>query len=263
MRTNRLLQAMKEKRTAVGGWVAFADPASAEVMARAGFDWLLVDMEHCPLAIQNVHHILLATQQTETAAIVRPLATRAEYIKQILDLGADGVMVPQINTVADARTAVEAARYQPIGNRAFGPVRAGRYFSEPDYLRTANDYHVLIAQIETVQGLENMESILAVEGIDAVFFGHGDYSQSAGLLGQMRAPEVLAAEERFYELAHKAGMPAGSVAASDEHFERVVELGARIPTRRGDISYVFTQANAEAAGSRKIIEEKTKPDTSR
>lgn len=256
MRPNRLYNVVRGGGAAIGGWVAFSDPASAEVMARSGFDFLMVDGEHCPLTIQHIHSILLAIQQTDVGAVVRPLGKHPDFIKQVLDLGADGVMVPQVNTVAEAQTAVQAAKYHPLGNRAFGPVRVGGYWTEPDYLKTANDYHILILQIETPEGLKNMPEILKVQGVDAVFFGHGDYSQASGHLGELDHPEVLAAEDQFYALAREAGMPAGTIARNPESFGRCLEKGARLAVLRADISYVFAGAKQDVADSRKILEQR-------
>jgi len=257
MRPNKLHKAIRGGRATVGAWIAFTDPTSAEVMARAGFDWLNVDMEHCPFTIQHVQSILLGIQQTEAAAIVRPLGKNPDFIKQVLDLGADGVMIPQVNTADEARAAVQAAKYHPLGRRAFGPLRAMKYANMDEYLATANDYHLLILQIETAQGLDNLEEILSVKGIDGVFFGHGDYSHSIGLLGQMRAPEVLQAEQQFYALANKAGIPAGSIAPTDEIFARCIKMGGRLVTRRGDISYVMAGAAADVAAARKTLAPKS------
>ena len=255
MRPNRLHKAVRGGGTAIGGWVAFSDPASAEVLARSGFDFLMVDGEHCPLTIEHIHSILLAIQQTDVGAVVRPVGKSPHFIKQLVDLGADGVMVPQVDTVAEAQAAVQAAKYRPLGNRAFGPVRAGGYWTDPDYLKTANDYHILILQIETPTGMENMPEILKVDGVDGVFFGHGDYSHASGHLGELDHPEVLAAEDRFYELAREARMPAGTIARNPENFGRAVQKGAQLAVLRADISYVVAGARQDVAETRDILEQ--------
>ena len=192
-----------------GTMLTLPNAAAAEVLAGVGFDWLFVDAEHGPFDLGDVAAVLQAAGE-RTACVVRVPALDAVAIKRTLDLGAAGIIVPQINNAAQAAMAVQHARYSPLGSRGVGLARAhdyGRDFA--GYLERANADTALIVQAEHAQAARNIDSIIAVEGIDAVLVGPYDLSASLGRTGQLDHPEVVAAIEHITEHCRAAGMPLG------------------------------------------------------
>ncbi len=172
---NRLKRMIREGQPAVGCWVNLADPSGVEIVANAGFDWLLVDTEHSPIGPESLRNILIACRGSESVPMVRLMGNEPEYFKMALDLGAYGVIVPMIESGEDARRAVACCRYPPAGIRGFSPMRASKYFREVDeYIRVADHEILLVAQIETIKSVQQVEAIAGTQGIDAIFIGPSD-----------------------------------------------------------------------------------------
>lgn len=206
---HRLAQA---DRPLIGGWVCSGSPVMAEIMAGAGLDWLLIDMEHGPSSLADVQSQLHAISgYPDVTAVVRVPANDAVWIKQVLDLGAQTIMVPMVSTAAEAERAVAHASYPPRGHRGVGSAlaRSGRWNRIGDYLQNAAEYVSVIVQIETAEGVENAEAIAAVEGVDGVFVGPSDLAASMGLIGQQTHPDVVAAVQRAFDGVKAAGAPVG------------------------------------------------------
>lgn len=181
----------------------------AEILAAAEFDWLFIDMEHGAIGTSALLSIL-QTIDRDIACIVRVPALDVTPIKRALDLGAAGVMVPQVETAAQAAEAVRLARYAPAGDRGFGLARAHGYgFKVSEYLARANDEIAVIVQVEHARAVENVEAIAAVPGLDAVFIGPYDLSASLGHPGEIEHPAVVAALERVTQVCRGAGMTLG------------------------------------------------------
>ena len=176
-----------------GSWLMSATPTSAEALGWAGFDFLVVDLEHVPVeSAQAIEH-LRAIAATPARAIVRIAETNAQLIKRALDIGAETLMLPFVQSAAEAQAAARASLYPPQGARGVAAMhRASRYTSDAGYFATANARRTLIAQIETPQAATELEAIAAVEGIDALFVGPGDFAANMGHLGKVAAPEVQA-----------------------------------------------------------------------
>src|SRR5471032_3049602 len=183
---NRFKAALANKEAQIGFWLSMADPYLAEVSATAGFDWLLIDNEHAPNDVRSTLAQLQAVAAYTSHPVVRPVRSDSALIKQLLDIGAQTLLLPMIDTAEQAADAVAATRYPPQGIRGVGSAlaRASRWNRIPDYLHTAAEELCVLVQVETVQGLENLSAITAVEGIDGVFFGPADLSASMGLLGK-------------------------------------------------------------------------------
>lgn len=185
-------------KPSIGTWVSIGHPDVTEILADIGFDWLLFDMEHAPLTIETIHRLMQAMNGSTTVPLVRVASKDPVGIGQVLDAGAHGVMVPQVNTVEDARRVVAACKYPPEGTRGVGPRRAtgyGRTFQQ--YMKTANREVLVIVQIETPKAIENIDAILSVPGIDVAAIGPGDLAQAMGCFANRQRKDYQDALDRF------------------------------------------------------------------
>jgi 4-hydroxy-2-oxoheptanedioate aldolase len=210
MRENAMRKLWQEDRPALGGWLSIPSAFSAEVMAHQGLDWLCVDMQHGLIDYDTALAMLQAISTTATTPIVRVPWNDQAIIMKMLDAGAYGVIVPMVNTRADAEAAVAACRYPPQGIRSFGPIRAV-YYAGFDYFAYANREVCCIPQIETATAVENLDEILSVPGVDAVYIGPMDLSISLGLPPQMdsEVPAYVEARQRILEACRRHNVAAG------------------------------------------------------
>lgn len=221
MPVNQFKAALGTGQVQYGLWLGLADTYSAEVCAGAGFDWLLIDAEHGPNELRSI----LAQQQSiapyASQPVVRPPQGDTVLIKQLLETGVQTLLIPMVDTAAQARDLVRAMRYPPQGVRGVGSAlaRASRWGRIEDYLERANEEVCLLVQVETCTGLANLSEILTVDGVDGVFFGAVDLAASMGWLGQSDHPEVVAAIESGLRQVRAAGL-AGGVLSSDETMVR-------------------------------------------
>ena len=176
----------------IGLWAGLADPVCLEICAGAGFDWLLIDGEHAPNDVRSVLAQLQAVAPYPVHPVVRPLSGDVNLIKQMLDIGAQTLLIPMVESAAQARQLVSAVRYPPEGIRGIGAAlaRAARWDRIPNYVHEANAQMCLLVQVETRKGLENLEAIAGVEGVDGVFIGPADLSAAMGHPGNPRHPEM-------------------------------------------------------------------------
>ncbi|MFC2021560.1 HpcH/HpaI aldolase/citrate lyase family protein [Chloroflexota bacterium] len=225
---NLLKEKLKNGQEVSGTFVSLGHPDVTEVLSRIGFDWLLIDGEHSVIGLETMQTMMQAMNGSGCTPIVRPQWNDMVIIKRILDIGAHGVLVPWVNSREEAEYAVRACKYPPQGLRGWGPRRAALF--DPDYNQTANDEILVIVQIETRQAVNNVDDILAVDGIDAVYVGSFDLSFSFGLSGpEWDNAEYLADFDRVLEAAKKAGKPAGMY-ASRENIRWAVEKGFTLST---------------------------------
>ncbi len=211
--------------TLIGTMVTLPTPAVAEILADVGFDWLFIDGEHGPLETSDILAILQAVGD-RVACVVRVPAAEEVPIKKVLDLGAAGIIAPQVNTVEQAAAVVRYARYAPAGARGVGLARAhgyGMHFAE--YLKSANEQVAVIVQAEHAQAVDNIEAIVKVEGIDAVLLGPYDLSASLGKMGQIDDPAVTGAIDHVTETCRAAGMPLGYFGVTADAVRPYVERG--------------------------------------
>lgn len=193
----------------IGTMVTLPDPAASEILAGVGFDWLFIDCEHGPLGTPEVLRILQAVGD-KIACIVRVPDASEVAIKKVLDIGATGIIVPQVNTAASAESVVRFAKYAPLGARGVGLARAHGYGATfAEYLENANDQTVVIVQAEHAEAVENIDSIVQVPGIDAVLLGPYDLSASLGKMGLVNEPTVTDAIDRVTRVCKAADMPLG------------------------------------------------------
>lgn len=211
---NTFKQALRDGQQQYGFWLGLCNPLSAELCGLCGYDWLLVDAEHAPNDLATLHGQLLAIDNTPSQAVVRLVDGNPSLIKQVLDLGAQTLLVPMVETAAQAADLVAAMRYPPRGRRGVGTAlaRAARWNQVEGYFADADDQMCLLVQVESVRALDNLESILAVEGVDGVFIGPADLAASMGHLGNPAHPEVKAAVESALHRIRQAGKAAGTLA---------------------------------------------------
>ncbi len=204
MRPNKIKQMWRDGKCVTMGWLSVSHPFTAEVMARQGFDALVVDMQHGLTDMANLWPMLQAISQTDTVPVVRVASNDSATIMKALDFGAYAIIVPLVNTAEDAAKAVAACRYPPVGIRSSGPVRAIHY-GGADYVANANDEIVLMAMIETKEGLANLDAICATPGLDAVYIGPADLSFALGMAprGDNPDPIHIATCDRIRDAAHK------------------------------------------------------------
>ncbi|MFP6740635.1 MAG: aldolase/citrate lyase family protein [Alphaproteobacteria bacterium] len=244
--------------TVIGPWISLSDPVAVEIIGRAGFDFLLIDGEHAPFNETGLRDALIACDNTPAEAVIRVRANEEPRIKLALDLGADGVLVPMVNTPDDARQAVKAAKYPMLGGRGVAPWRASKYYQEAEsYIAGANDATALIIQIEHKDAVADIDAIIAVEGVDAIFVGPADLTASLGHGTNTGNPDTLAAIERVAEACTAKGMAMAIDCASADHMARWHALGYRFFTFSADIDYLDTGARAAVAAAHGAIKAAT------
>ena len=192
-----------EKLT-LGSWITLNHPSVAEIMADAGFDWLCIDMEHSVTDYFEAQQMMVAIQSKGIKAFVRVGENNARIIKRVLDAGADGIIVPSVNSKADALRAISAVKYPPVGTRGVGLARAQAYgFNFEKYRDQIAPSITLIAQIEHINAINELEEILSLDGIDGTFIGPYDLSGSLGKPGQYDEPDVKEAISKYENIAKK------------------------------------------------------------
>jgi len=212
----------------LGTMITLASSATAEILADVGFDWFFIDGEHGPLGTGEILAILQAVSH-RAACIVRVPAAAEAPIKKILDIGAHGIIAPQVNTAQQAEDVVRWARYAPLGNRGVGLARAHGYGAKfAEYMERANDEIAVIVQAESATAVENIQSIVEVEGVDAIQLGPYDLSASMGKMGQITDPEVAAAIDRICSVSQRAGLPIGCFGVTAEAVQRDIGRGATL-----------------------------------
>lgn len=224
---NTFKQALREKRPQIGFWLTLGDSTSAEICASAGFDWLLVDGEHVPHSLHSVLDQLRSIAgYPGTHAIARVPSSDSSVIKQYLDLGVQTLLVPMVENAHEAASIVQACLYPPFGNRGVGGARAARWGHFPKYLHEANEQIAVIVQVESAQGLDNLDEIVQTAGIDGVFIGPADLSASLGYLGQPGHPEVQRLILDAITRISAAGKAAGILTRDPNLARQYLEHGA-------------------------------------
>ncbi|TCV65277.1 4-hydroxy-2-oxoheptanedioate aldolase [Pseudomonas fluorescens] len=228
MPINTFKQRLRSGEAQIGLWLGLADAYCAELAANAGFDWLLIDGEHAPNDLRTLLGQLQAVAPYPGQPVIRPAVGDTALIKQVLDIGVQTLLVPMVESPGQARELVRAIHYPPQGIRGVGSAlaRASRWNSIPGYLDKADEQMCLLVQIESREGLANLDAIAAVEGVDGVFIGPADLSASMGFRGNPGHPEVQAAIEDAIARIRQAGKAAGILSADEELARRYIELGA-------------------------------------
>ena len=224
--TNHFKKKLKTEQQ-IGLWVGLADAYGTEIAANAGYDWLLIDGVHAPSDLRTTLSQLQSIAAYPSQAVVRPPIGSVQLIKQLLDIGAQTLLIPMVETVEQAQLMVKAVRYPPEGIRGVGAAlaRATRWNSIPDYYATAHENICLLIQIESVEGIKNLEEILKIEGIDGVFIGAVDLSATMGYQGNPNHPEVQKTVIDAIQRIRKAGKAAGILSTQHDATQKYIELG--------------------------------------
>ena len=247
---NPFKAALKSGKPQIGFWLALANAYTAEIAGGAGFDWLLLDCEHAPNDIPLLVAQLQALSASPSHAVVRVPIGETWMIKQVLDIGAQSVLVPMVESEAQAKELVRAMRYPPYGNRGVGAglARASKFGAIADYLRTANDQTCLLLQIESLSGMAALEDIVNADGVDGVFVGPADLAADMGLIGNPGAPEVQAVVEAGLSRIIACGKAAGILTSDILLAKRYLQLGATFVAVGSDVS-LFANATRKLAES--------------
>ena len=250
--TNLFKQAIRDGRPQIGLWSSLCSNLAAEVIAGAGFDWILVDTEHAPNELPMVFSQLQALAGGTAAPVVRPAWNDMVLVKRFLDVGAQNLLIPYVQTAEEARAAVAATRYPPQGIRGVAVThRANRFGRVKDYFNRANEEICLLVQIETRQALQNIEAIAAVEGVDGLFIGPSDLAAAFGHLGENNHPEVRAAIEDALKRIRQAGKAPGILAPIEADARHWLSHGCVVLAVGSDIGLLARQSEELAAKFKK------------
>jgi len=224
---NTFKRALKAGKTQIGLWSSLSSNYSVEVIAGAGYDWILLDCEHSPNDLESLLTQLQACAPYPTSAVVRVPWNDMVNIKRVLDAGAQSLLIPYVCTAEEARAAVAATRYPPAGVRGVaGTTRATRFGRVKDYAKRAHEEICVLVQVETKPALDQLEAICAVDGVDGVFIGPADLAASMGHRGKPGHPDVQAAIEQAITTIVKSGKAAGTLTSDPTLARRYLELGA-------------------------------------
>jgi 4-hydroxy-2-oxoheptanedioate aldolase len=248
MPRNALKRALLEGRPQIGLWSALPTHNTVEVLAGAGFDWLLLDTEHAPADVPVIHAQLQAMSGGTATAVVRPAWNDAVLLKRFLDLGVQSFLVPMVQDAEEARRAVAATRYPPEGIRGVAvAIRANRFGRVKDYHALANDQICVQVQLETRKALASLEEIAAVPGVDGLFIGPSDLAADLGHLGNSAHPEVRRIIDETIVRIRKTGKVAGILAPVEADARHWLELGATFVAVGSDVGLLARQSEALAA----------------
>lgn len=246
MRPNAVKQLLKEGKPAIGSFLNIPSIASAEIMANVGFDWLVVDTEHGAIDVKTMHDMFIAISTTNTVPMCRVRENDPIDIKQALDAGAYGLIIPMVNSPEEAERAVKSCKYAPEGFRGAGPGR-WRYYGGADYQQHANEEVLVGIQIEHIDAVNRVDEILSVPGIDLVHMGPGDLAWSMGLgkgLGE-KDPAHAEAMLKVLDAAKRHGIPIGNAVRNVQDAPKMREMGYQFLMMMNDVN-LLAGAAAEA-----------------
>jgi 2-dehydro-3-deoxyglucarate aldolase len=210
----------------IGCWCSLASPITTEILGLAGFDWLLLDGEHSPNDVLSMIPQLMALKDSPSAPVVRPQWNDTVVIKRLLDAGFYNFLIPFVESAEDARRAVAATRYPPEGVRGVSVAqRSNRYGAVKDYMQVINDNITVLVQIENRAGIEAIDAICGVPGVDGIFVGPADLSAALGHLGDPSHPEVQEAMRHIFERARHHGKPSGILAPVESDARHYLDMG--------------------------------------
>jgi len=245
---------LKNNELTLGSWIMLNDPMSVEVMALAGFEWLVVDIEHTSIDLSQTENLIRTIQSKNIKALVRVSKNEEVIIKKVLDMGADGIIVPMVCSQEDATRAVEFAKYPPIGKRGVGLYRASGYGTTfEEYKKWVDEELVIIAQIEHIDAVKNIDDILDIEGIDGTIIGPYDLSGSMGFPGEFEREDVKDAVQQVLEKCKKKNIPSGFHVVDTDPIKLQEKIDQGCTFLAYGIDYFFMR-DASMNGMKKISE---------
>ncbi len=252
---NAFKAALNSGQPQMGCWVGLADAYTAEITASAGFDWLLIDCEHAPNDLRSMMAQLKVVEASTSKPVVRVPIGETWMIKQFLDAGAQSLLVPMVESKAQAEELVSAVRYPPVGVRGVGSAlaRASGFSAIPDYLTTADGEICLLLQVENRAGLADLDGILSVDGVDGVFIGPSDLAADMGHLGDPMHPEVVAAILDAMKRIKAAGKAPGILTTNLDFARTCLELGATFVATSIDVTLYAAAIRGAARQAKELL----------
>ena len=223
-----LKRKLRNRERLFAGWISYSHPSITETFAKAGFDFIAIDMEHSTITVEQAQRIIAACQAEGSLCLPRPVSHSNDWIKPLLESGADGILIQMVNTPAEVETLLSHIKYSPKGRRSFGVNRAHGYgFDFDAYVQSWNETSSFIIQVESIEAVENVEKLLAYEDVDAVMLGPYDISGSLGVPGQMSHPDVIAASKKVIAACKKFGKSCGTQLAdpTPQNVQELFDLG--------------------------------------
>ena len=251
LKTNTFKAAIAARQQQIGLWLSMANGYSADIIADVGFDWVLIDMEHSPNEVVTVLSQLQALEAGTSTAIVRPAWNDPVMVKRLLDIGAQGLLFPMIQSPEEAAAAVAATRYPPHGVRGVSMgMRGSRFARSKDYFDRAADEICVMVQVETKSALEQVEAIAAVDGVDGVFFGPADIAASLGQLGDIMNDDLWDMILTAADKVHALGKPTGTLIGNPARVRQCLDAGVSFVAAGSDVNLLARGAEALLATSR-------------
>ena len=241
LKAHLLKEKIKNGKVTYGTWIQLAHPEVTEALSNLPFDWMVFDMEHGPLEVPDVELLLMPLRGTNIVPIVRVPWNDFVVIKRVLDIGANGIIVPLVSNKEEAVKAVKAVKYPPHGIRGMGPRRCIMYGFDNvvEYYEKANEEILTIVQVETEEAVKNVEDIVSVEGLDGIFVGPSDLSLSLGLFGQFNHPKFQKTLEKIVEAARHAGKIAGIMTYNENQALDAVNKGFNFIALGSDLGHMI------------------------
>lgn len=246
---------LKNNQLSIGSWITLAHPAIAEIMAGAGFEWLVVDMEHSVITIREAEELIRIIGLKGITPLVRLTSLDANLIKRVMDAGAEGVIVPMVKTAEEAKMAVQAVKYPPLGIRSVGLARAQGYGTRFDeYAESINEKSIVIVQIEHIEAINNLEAILQVNGVDGTIIGPYDLSGSMGKPGRFEEKDVLDKLKQYEDLSKTLHKPLGYHVVQPDHeaVSKKIEEGYTFIAFSVDFLFLGSSCRARVLAAKKI-----------
>lgn len=237
---NNLKRKIKDGETVIGTWNIIPSPSLVEAIGSSGIDFIVIDAEHGPVDMETAENLIRASEVSGMVPIIRTPGNESHMILRALDIGAYGIQVPHVSTAGEAEAVVRHTKYHPLGTRGFSPfTRAARYGSSIEgYIQRANENTLVVVNIEGKEGIKNLEAICKVSGIDVIFIGPYDLSQSLGKPGLVTDPDVIGLVKSSARQIREHGLVCGSFARDREYLELLIESGVQYITYMVDSAVI-------------------------
>jgi 2-keto-3-deoxy-L-rhamnonate aldolase RhmA len=253
MKSHTLKEKLANGEATLGSWICSYDLASAETMVEIGFDWQLIDLEHSPFDLERLEAILMTFKNTDVVPIARVAWNDINSTKRVMDLGAEAILVPMVNSRKDAEQAVSLCKYPPLGTRGVAPRRAAAQGEFDEYVRQANERMLVMVQIEHIDAVQEAEAIMTTPGLDGVIIGKIDLMASMGLLPQWGHPDLEAVVEDLIATAKRVNCPIGMAVANEQDAASWAGKGVQMMWITSDLGYMYSAAAASLERFRKLV----------